>query len=125
MAMTRLAPASGAPVLLPGQMLGDEQPSFHERWERAGVLSSWERGGAGLRDLRSYAADELPGHVGVRDLRARGRMPLIWTTIEGAPEPAAHLGARAAYTTEPFSEPDESRGIGPVECVNVEHEGGR
>ena len=42
------------------------------------------------------------------------------------PQPAAHLGARPRLlTTEPFSEPevfDFPEGIGPVECVNVEHE---
>ncbi|MFA4841194.1 MAG: saccharopine dehydrogenase C-terminal domain-containing protein, partial [Agrococcus sp.] len=55
----------------------------------------------------------------------------IWTTIEECLNPPVIWErSRAAtdggwYTTEPFSEPevfDFPEGIGPVECVNVEHE---
>ena len=42
------------------------------------------------------------------------------------PQPAGDLGARSGwFTTPPFSEPEVfvfPAGIGPVECVNVEHE---
>ena len=50
----------------------------------------------------------------------------IWTTIEECLNPPVIYEAdRGWYTTEPFSEPeifDFPEGIGPVECVNVEHE---
>ncbi|HEY7272834.1 MAG TPA: saccharopine dehydrogenase C-terminal domain-containing protein, partial [Actinoplanes sp.] len=50
----------------------------------------------------------------------------IWTTIEECLNPPVIWEAgRGWYTTAPFSEPevfDFPGGIGPVECVNVEHE---
>ena len=50
----------------------------------------------------------------------------IWTTIEECLNPPVIWEAdRGWYTTPPFSEPevfDFPEGIGPVECVNVEHE---
>jgi saccharopine dehydrogenase-like NADP-dependent oxidoreductase len=50
----------------------------------------------------------------------------IWTTIEECLNPPVVWEAgRGWYTTEPFSEPEVFQfpaGIGPVECVNVEHE---
>ncbi len=50
----------------------------------------------------------------------------IWTTIEECLNPPVIWERdRGWFTTEPFSEPevfDFPSGIGPVECVNVEHE---
>ena len=50
----------------------------------------------------------------------------IWTTIEECLNPPVIWERdRGLYTTAPFSEPevfDFPEGIGPVECVNVEHE---
>ena len=50
----------------------------------------------------------------------------IWTTIEECLNPPVVWEKdRGWFTTEPFSEPevfDFPEGIGPVECVNVEHE---
>jgi len=50
----------------------------------------------------------------------------IWTTIEECLNPPVIWECdRGWFTTEPFSEPevfDFPGGIGPVECVNVEHE---
>ena len=50
----------------------------------------------------------------------------IWTTIEECLNPPVIWEReRGWYTTAPFSEPevfDFPEGIGPVECVNVEHE---
>ena len=58
-----------------------------------------------------------------RDLRA---VVLDVDHDRGVPQPAGDLGRTASwYTTPPFSEPevfDFPEGIGPVECVNVEHE---
>src|SRR4029079_8491388 len=50
----------------------------------------------------------------------------IWTTIEECLNPPVIWErGRGWFTTEPFSEPEVfefPEGIGPVECVNVEHE---
>ena len=50
----------------------------------------------------------------------------IWTTIEECLNPPVIWEAgRGWFTTPPFSEPETftfPAGIGPVECVNVEHE---
>ena len=50
----------------------------------------------------------------------------MWTTIEECLNPPVIWEKdRGWFTTEPFSEPevfDFPEGIGPVECVNVEHE---
>ena len=50
----------------------------------------------------------------------------IWTTIEECLNPPiVYERDRGWFTTEPFSEPevfDFPDGIGPIECVNVEHE---
>jgi saccharopine dehydrogenase-like NADP-dependent oxidoreductase len=83
-----------------------------------------------------HAADELfseVDEVGVRDgadLVVEGYefAPTfsIWTTIEECLNPPLIWEReRGFYTTPPFSEPevfDFPEGIGPVECVNVEHE---
>ena len=50
----------------------------------------------------------------------------IWTTIEECLNPPVIWeDGRGWFTTPPFSEPETftfPAGIGPVECVNVEHE---
>jgi saccharopine dehydrogenase-like NADP-dependent oxidoreductase len=91
----------------------------------------------GLSDVFArYAADHLFSsidEIGVRDganLVVEGSTfaPTfsIWTTIEECLNPPLVWERdRGWYTTEPFSEPevfDFPEGIGPVECVNVEHE---
>ena len=91
----------------------------------------------GLSDVFArYAADELFAEIdeiGVRDganLAVDGYdfAPSfsIWTTIEECLNPPVIWEKdRGWFTTAPFSEPevfDFPEGIGPVECVNVEHE---
>ena len=91
----------------------------------------------GLSDVFArYAADHLFSRIdeiGVRDganlvVDGYDFAPSfsIWTTIEECLNPPVICEAdRGWYTTEPFSEPevfDFPGGIGPVECVNVEHE---
>jgi len=138
MAMTLSHPHPQRPYELPGEMLGDRQLARHEEWERAGVLALVGIGvEPGLSDIFArYAADELFSsidEVGVRDgadLLVEGYdfAPTfsIWTTIEECLNPPLIWEReRGFYTTEPFSEPevfDFPEGIGPVECVNVEHE---
>jgi saccharopine dehydrogenase (NAD+, L-lysine forming) len=91
----------------------------------------------GLSDVFArYAADHLfsaIGELGTRDgsnLTVEGHdfAPSfsIWTTIEECLNPpVVWERGRSWFTTPPFSEPeifDFPAGIGPVECVNVEHE---
>ncbi|MEV1110405.1 saccharopine dehydrogenase C-terminal domain-containing protein [Micromonospora sp. NPDC049751] len=121
-----------------GVRLGDEQFAQADAWSAAGRLALAGIGvEPGLSDVFArYAADELFSEIdeiGVRDganLTVDGYdfAPSfsIWTTIEECLNPPVIWEAdRGWYTTEPFSEPevfDFPEGIGPVECVNVEHE---
>ena len=121
-----------------GLKLGDEQFARARDWEMADRLALVGIGvEPGLSDIFArYAQDHLFGEideVGVRDganLEVQGYdfAPSfsIWTTIEECLNPPVIWEAdRGWYTTPPFSEPETfefPEGIGPVECVNVEHE---
>ncbi|HEV3284235.1 MAG TPA: saccharopine dehydrogenase C-terminal domain-containing protein [Solirubrobacteraceae bacterium] len=138
MAMTLSHRDPEHPFQKPGEMLGAYQLARHDEWERAGVLALVGIGvEPGLSDIFArYAADELFSQIseaGVRDgadLTVEGYdfAPTfsIWTTIEECLNPPLIWEReRGFYTTEPFSEPEIfifPEGIGPVECVNVEHE---
>jgi saccharopine dehydrogenase-like NADP-dependent oxidoreductase len=138
MAMTLSRPHPQRPYALPGVMLGDAQLARHEQWQQAGVLALVGIGvEPGLSDVFArHAADELFSEideVGVRDgadlvVDGYDFAPTfsIWTTIEECLNPPlVWERERGFYTTAPFSEPevfDFPEGIGPVECVNVEHE---
>jgi saccharopine dehydrogenase-like NADP-dependent oxidoreductase len=138
MAMTLSHPHPERPYELPGEMLGDLQLARHADWEGAGVLALVGIGvEPGLSDIFArHAADELFSsirEVGVRDgadlvVEGYDFAPTfsIWTTIEECLNPPLIWEReRGFYTTPPFSEPevfDFPEGIGPVECVNVEHE---
>src|SRR4051795_140876 len=122
----------------PGVMLGDEQFAQHDRWVDAGLLALVGIGvEPGLSDIFArYAADHLFAEideVAVRDgadlvVEGYDFAPTfsIWTTIEECLNPPLIWEReRGWFTTEPFSEPETfvfPEGIGPVECVNVEHE---
>ncbi|MEH0843394.1 saccharopine dehydrogenase C-terminal domain-containing protein [Micromonospora sp. CPCC 205711] len=138
MAMSLSHPHPARPYAETGVKLGDEQFAVADRWEAAGRLALCGIGiEPGLSDVFArYAADELFSEIdeiGVRDganLTVDGYdfAPSfsIWTTIEECLNPPVIWEKdRGWYTTEPFSEPevfDFPEGIGPVECVNVEHE---
>ena len=138
MAMSLSRPHPERPHELCGTKLGDEQFARAEAYREAGLLALVGIGvEPGLSDVFArYAADELfdeIDEIGVRDganLTVEGYdfAPSfsIWTTIEECLNPPVVYEAdRGWYTTEPFSEPevfDFPEGIGPVECVNVEHE---
>src|SRR5204862_6850616 len=108
------------------------------RWRGAGRPALLGRGGVpGLYDVFArYATDHLCseiGEIGVRDgadlvVEGYAFAPTfsIWTTIEECLNPPlVWERGRGWFTTEPFSEPevfDFPEGIGPIECVNVEHE---
>jgi saccharopine dehydrogenase (NAD+, L-lysine-forming) len=138
LAMTLSEPHPERPYEEPGVKLGDAQFAEARRWEQAGRLALVGIGvEPGLSDVFArHAADELfaeVDQVAVRDganLEVEGYAfaPTfsIWTTIEECLNPPVVWERdRGWYTTEPFSEPelfDFPEGIGPVECVNVEHE---
>jgi saccharopine dehydrogenase (NAD+, L-lysine forming) len=121
-----------------GTKLGDLQFAQEAAWRERGLLALVGIGvEPGLSDVFArYAADHLfleIDEVGVRDgadLIVDGYTfaPTfsIWTTIEECLNPPVIWERdRGWYTTEPFSEPevfDFPEGIGPIECVNVEHE---
>ena len=126
------------PHELTGVKLGDEQFAKEQEWKDAGRLALVGIGvEPGLSDVFArYAEDELFSEIdelGVRDganliVAGYDFAPSfsIWTTIEECLNPPViYEEDRGWYTTPPFSEPevfDFPEGIGPVECVNVEHE---
>ena len=138
MAMTLSEPHPEKPFELTGVKLGDYQFERARAWEEKGLLAlvgiGIEPGAADV--FARHAADELFSEideVGVRDganlvVEGYDFAPTfsIWTTIEECLNPPVVWERdRGWFTTEPFSEPevfDFPEGIGPVECVNVEHE---
>ncbi|MEU6775049.1 saccharopine dehydrogenase C-terminal domain-containing protein [Streptomyces sp. NPDC046759] len=138
MAMSLSEPHPSRPYEECGVKLGDEQFAAAGRWTEAGLLALVGMGvEPGLSDVFArYAADELFDdieEIGIRDgadLTVEGfdfaPSFSIWTTIEECLNPpVVYEKDRGWFTTAPFSEPevfDFPEGIGPVECVNVEHE---
>ncbi len=138
MAMSLSHPHPQRPLQESGEKLGDAQFAKAGAWEAAGRLAFVGMGvEPGLSDVFArYAQDHLFSEideVGVRDganLVVDGYefAPSfsIWTTIEECLNPPVIWEAgRGWFTTPPFSEPETfefPEGIGPVECVNVEHE---
>lgn len=118
--------------------LGDEQFAAEQQWTDAGRLALVGIGvEPGLSDVFArYAADHLFSEIDELGTRDGSNLTVdgyefapsfsIWTTIEECLNPPVVWEAdRGWFTTEPFSEPevfDFPDGIGPVECVNVEHE---
>jgi saccharopine dehydrogenase-like NADP-dependent oxidoreductase len=138
MAMTLSQPHPRRPHELPGVTLGEAQFAASERWEEAGLLALVGIGvEPGLSDVFArYARDHLFSkidEIGVRDganleIDGYAFAPTfsIWTTIEECLNPPLiYEKPRGWFTTPPFSEPEIFEfpdGIGPLECVNVEHE---
>ena len=121
-----------------GVLLGEEQFAVADRWEQAGRLALVGMGvEPGLSDVFArYASDHLFSEIDELGTRDGSNLTVegydfapsfsIWTTIEECLNPPVIWEKdRGWYVTEPFSEPeifDFPGGIGPVECVNVEHE---
>jgi saccharopine dehydrogenase-like NADP-dependent oxidoreductase len=138
MAMSLSKPHPTDPYAQTGVKLGDEQFELADDWVGAGQLALVGMGiEPGLADVFArYAADELFSEIeelGVRDganlvVAGYDFAPSfsIWTTIEECLNPPViYEKERGWFTTAPFSEPEVFEfpdGIGPVECVNVEHE---
>ena len=138
MAATLSEPHPERPYEEVGRLLGEDQFAVAGDWEARGQLALVGMGiEPGLADVFArYAADHLfssVDEVGVRDgnnlvIDGYRFAPTfsIWTTIEECLNPPLIWERdRGWFTTEPFSEPETfvfPEGIGPVECVNVEHE---
>src|SRR5215218_4642852 len=126
------------PYELTGVKLGDEQFAVEDQWKAAGRLALVGIGvEPGLSDVFArYAADHLFSDIDELGTRDGANLTVdgydfapsfsIWTTIEECLNPPVIWEAdRGWFVTAPFSEPevfDFPEGIGPVECVNVEHE---
>ncbi|MBI1379275.1 MAG: ATP-binding protein [Frankiales bacterium] len=137
-AMSLSSPHPQRPHELPGVKLGDDQFAKAADWEAAGRLAIVGIGvEPGLADVFArYASDHLFSEIDELGVRDAGNLVIegydfapsfsIWTTIEECLNPPVIWEeGREWYTTAPFSEPevfDFPGGIGPVECVNVEHE---
>ncbi|MDP4972052.1 MAG: saccharopine dehydrogenase NADP-binding domain-containing protein, partial [Pontimonas sp.] len=142
MAMSLSKPHPTDPHTTPGIKLGDYQFEKASEWEKEGRLALVGMGvEPGISDVfAKYAADHLFSdidEIGVRDganlvvTDENGREIFapsfsIWTTIEECLNPPLIWEkSKGWFTTTPFSEPEVftfPAGIGPVECVNVEHE---
>lgn len=137
MAMSLSRPHPSRPHELTGVKLGDEQFAVAGEWESAGRLALVGIGvEPGLSDVFArYAADHLFSEIDELGVRDGANLTVdgydfapsfsIWTTIEECLNPPVIWQDGQWFTTPPFSEPevfDFPEGIGPVECVNVEHE---
>ena len=137
MAMSLSHPHPERPHEETGVKLGDDQFAKSAQWEASGKLALVGMGvEPGLSDVFArYAADELFSSIDEAGVRDGANLVVagydfapsfsIWTTIEECLNPPVVWDDGRWFTTEPFSEPevfDFPEGIGPVECVNVEHE---
>jgi saccharopine dehydrogenase-like NADP-dependent oxidoreductase len=142
MAMSLSEPHHTFPHSETGVKLGDDQFAQAPDWEVAGRLALVGMGvEPGLSDVFArFAADHLFSEIDELGTRDGANLVVrdetgneifapsfsIWTTIEECLNPPVVWERdRGWFTTEPFSEPEVfefPEGIGPVECVNVEHE---
>jgi saccharopine dehydrogenase (NAD+, L-lysine-forming) len=138
MAMSLSRPHPEHPYSQTGVKLGDEQFELADEWAASGHLALVGMGiEPGLADVFArYASDHLFSEIDEAGVRDGANLTVdgydfapsfsIWTTIEECLNPPViYEKDRGWFTTEPFSEPevfDFPEGIGPVECVNVEHE---
>jgi saccharopine dehydrogenase (NAD+, L-lysine-forming) len=138
MAMSLSQPHPDEPYAKTGVMLGEEQFELDDTWRESGKIALVGMGvEPGLADVFArYAADHLFSEIDEAGVRDGANLSVagyefapsfsIWTTIEECLNPpVVYEKERGWFTTEPFSEPevfDFPEGIGPVECVNVEHE---
>jgi len=118
--------------------LGDRQFEAASAWEDAGLLALVGVGvEPGLSDVFArYAQDHLFSSIDEAGVRDGSNLVVagydfapsfsIWTTIEECLNPPVVWERdRGWFTLPPFSEPEVfsfPEGIGPVECVHVEHE---
>ncbi|EAR24757.1 putative ATP binding protein [marine actinobacterium PHSC20C1] len=142
MAMSLSEPHPSDPHSKTGVKLGDDQFAQSPDWEKAGRLALVGMGvEPGLSDVFArYASDELFSEIDEIGTRIGANLVVrdeagneifaptfsIWTTIEECLNPPVVWEDGAGwFTTPPLSEPEVFMfpvGIGPLECVSVEHE---
>jgi saccharopine dehydrogenase-like NADP-dependent oxidoreductase len=138
MAMSLSRPHPHYPNSETGVKLGDEQFARDWNWSERGIYAVVGMGiEPGMSDVFArYASDELFSRLDEVTIFDGSNLTVegadfapsfsIWTTIEECLNPPlVWEDGRGWFTTEPFSELevfDFPEGIGPVECVNVEHE---
>ncbi|MFD0523802.1 saccharopine dehydrogenase family protein [Paractinoplanes durhamensis] len=138
MAMSLSHPHPDDPFHKTGVKLGDEQFAAASAWAAKGRLALVGIGvEPGLSDIfAKFAADHLFSRIDEVGVRDGGNLVVegyefapsfsVWTTIEECLNPPViYERGRGWFTTVPLSEPeifDFPGGIGPVECVHVEHE---
>jgi saccharopine dehydrogenase-like NADP-dependent oxidoreductase len=142
MAMSLSHPNEEDPFSKPGEKLGDWQYAKAEEFEKAGLLALVGTGAEpGISNIFArYAADHLFSEIDEISILDGGSLVVtndegeeifapsfsIWTVIEECLNPPLIWEKdRGWYTTKPFSEPELFEfpdGIGPIKCVNVEHE---
>jgi Saccharopine dehydrogenase and related proteins len=142
MAMSLSHPHPTDPFNLPGEKLGDWQYAKSEEFAQKGLLALVGTGAEpGISNIFArYAADHLFGEVDEITIIDGGNLVVvndegeeifapsfsIWTVIEECLNPPVIWEKeRGWFTTKPFSEPELfefPEGIGPIKCVNVEHE---
>lgn len=138
MAMSLSKPHPEYPYTECGVKLGDEQFARDWNWAERGIYALVGMGiEPGMSDVfAKYAADELFSEIESITVLDGSNLQVegyefaptfsIWTTVEECLNPpVVWEDGTGWFTTEPFSEPevfDFPEGIGPVTCVNVEHE---
>jgi len=138
MAMSLSRPHPHYPNTETGVKLGDEQFARDWNWGERGIYALVGMGiEPGMSDVfAKYASDYLFSRLDSVTVFDGSNLTVegfefapsfsIWTTIEECLNPPLMWeDGRGWYTTEPFSDLevfDFPEGIGPVECVNVEHE---
>ena len=138
MALSLSTPHPTDPYAQPGLKLGDEQFAMDAVWRDRGRLALVGQGvSPGLAQVfAAHASKHLFDEVHDINIRAGGDLRIeglpfatvfsIWTTIEECLNPPlVWEKERGFFTLPPFAEPERfnfPEGIGPVECVQVEHE---
>jgi saccharopine dehydrogenase-like NADP-dependent oxidoreductase len=138
MALSLSTPHPTEPYALPGVKLGDDQFAMDAEWRDRGRLALVGQGiSPGLAQVfAAHAAKHLFDEVHDINIRVGGDLRIegvpfatvfsVWTMIEECLNPPVVWEKdRGFFTVPPFSEPERfifPEGVGPVECVHVEHE---
>jgi saccharopine dehydrogenase-like NADP-dependent oxidoreductase len=138
MALSLSSPHPTDPYSQPGVKLGDDQFAWDDEWRARGRLALVGQGiSPGLVQVfAAHAAKHSFDEIHDVNIRAGGDLRIegypfatvfsVWTMIEECLNPSLVWEKdRGFFTLPPFSEPERfvfPEGIGPVECVHVEHE---
>ena len=138
MAVSMSTPHPTDPYSQTGIKLGDDSFAMDAAWRDRGRLALVGQGiSPGLAQVfAAHASKHLFDEIHDINIRAGGDLRIegypfatvfsIWTTIEECLNPPlVWEKERGFFTLPPFAEPERfifPEGIGPVECVHVEHE---